>query len=132
MPLIHIKSLPMPEGTDIKETLLELCRELAKDLTVDTKDVLVTWEYFQPHHYATRGTTEKEQPRNEFPILIDILAPDFHGRSRIERMFKVITNILTMHAKIPRDNVFINCRLAHSGMVFDEGSIKDWDEQGGS
>jgi hypothetical protein len=55
-----------------------------------------------------------------------VLSPDFNDAATIERMVGCIASSLAMRTGIARTNIFINHRPAHSGMVFDGGSVERW------
>lgn len=124
MPFIHIKSLPLK--VRIKPVLQGLCRDFAKASGIEIKHVHATWEFFLPDHYAVGGKTRDRQVSSSHPILVDLLTPDFNDVDMVGGMLKSIAASLSKRAKIPRTNIFINHRHAHSGMVFDNGQIERW------
>ncbi len=123
MPLIHIKSLPLEQSRDMGSMLQGISEDFARDLHMASEHITVTWEYFQPGHYAIAGLTAEQQPVTSHPVLVDLLVSDFNSERTIEYMLHCVAQAIAQHAGLPSNNVFINCRCAHPGKVFDEGEI---------
>jgi phenylpyruvate tautomerase PptA (4-oxalocrotonate tautomerase family) len=126
MPFIHIKSLPFPEPRDIPAIVEGLCRDFARDTGVALKNVTATWEHFPPRQYAVAGRAVEHQPANSHPILVELVAPDFHPQEAIEAMLESVAASVASRARVPLENVFVSFRPAHNGRVFDAGSIIRW------
>ncbi len=126
MPFIHVKSLPFEQSLDIAAVLEGLSRDFAEGTSTGIEHVTATWEFLPAGHYAVAGKAESCQPRNSHPVLVDLLSPDFNSPQKIERMLQVVAASIAKRTKIPIDNIFINHRSAHSGMVFDAGEIVRW------
>jgi phenylpyruvate tautomerase PptA (4-oxalocrotonate tautomerase family) len=126
MPLIHIKSLPFEQELDIPLIIEMVSRDLSQQLDIPAEHITVTWEYLQIGHYAHNNKVCDHQPNASHPVLIDLLAPDFHSEATIGKMLRHIAVSISKHTNISDSNIFINCRCAHSGRVFDNGEIVHW------
>lgn len=128
MPIIHIKSLPLENDFDVKAALEGLSQDFAEHMGIDIKHITVTWEYFPEGHYAVAGTSAEVQPEVSHPILVYLLVPDFYSQEDVENMLECIATSLAARTPVRRYNIFITCRLAQSGMVFDAGKIVHWQD----
>lgn len=126
MPFIHIKSLPFAEPLDTAALVEGLAKDFADGTGVAIEHVTATWEYFRPGHYAVAGKTASHQPQNSHPVLVDLLAPDFNSSEEVAQMLSTVAASIAKRAGIPIGNIFINCREAHAGMVFDAGEVMRW------
>lgn len=126
MPLIHISSLPFPEPLDTEAVLAGLTERFALEAGVDREHVTATWSYFQPGHYAVASQTPQTQPSDSHPLLVDLLVPDFTTAARVEALLPIVANALADLTGLSVQNVFINCRKAVSGRVWDDGGVARW------
>lgn len=126
MPFIHIKSLPFAKSFDVGAVLEGLSQDFAQETGIELKHVHATWEFLEPKHYAVAGKTSDFQSNSSYPILVDLLAPDFNDVKAIEMMLGCVALSLSKRVRVSRSNIFINYRQAHSGMVFDAGSVERW------
>lgn len=126
MPFIHVKSLPFAVPFDVGAVLEGMSRDFAKGTGIGLEHVHATWEFLQPRHYAVAGKARDRQMRSTHPLLVDLLSPDFNDARVIEGMLDCVASSLAKRTDIPRSNIFINHRPAHSGMVFDAGSVERW------
>jgi phenylpyruvate tautomerase PptA (4-oxalocrotonate tautomerase family) len=126
VPFIHIKSLPFEKPLKVTDVVEGVTKDFAKATGIGLEHVTATWEFFSPGHYAVAWKAAQYQPQSSHPVLVDLLAPDFNVPAKIEQMFKSIASSISKRAKVPIDNIFINYRQAHSGMVFDAGEIFRW------
>ncbi len=126
MPFIHVKSLPFEQSLDIAAVLEGLSRDFAEGTSTGIEHVTATWEFLPAGHYAVAGKAASYQPQSSHPVLVDLLSPDFNSPQKIERMLQVAASSIARRTGIPIDNIFINHRAAHSGMVFDAGEIVRW------
>lgn len=118
MPLIHIKSLPLDESVDVDATIQNLLSSFAAANNIGIEHVTVTWEFFA--HHAEGGEAGSDQ------IVVDLLMPDFNSANAIEKMLVTTASSLSEQSGIAINNIFINCQLARSGLVFDAGRIVRW------
>jgi len=126
MPLIHIRSLPFDHALDIPSILQGISEDFARDVGIAIEHITATWEYLQAEHYAVAGLTARYQPVASHPILVDLLVPAFNSQRTIERMLQSIAQSIAQRVGLPLTNVFINCRCAQSGRVFDGGKLVRW------
>ena len=126
MPFIHIKSLPFEKPVDVSVIIVGISNDFAKTVGVDVEHITVTWAFIRPGHYASAGRTSLYHPDDSHPVLVDLLAPDFNTQSQIETMLLATADCISKHAEVSRQNIFINYRQAHSGMVYDAGEIVRW------
>jgi phenylpyruvate tautomerase PptA (4-oxalocrotonate tautomerase family) len=129
MPFIHVRSLPLDEAAEIREILVELCRDFSEETGIDREQVHATWEFLQPGHYARGDRAPHVQPRSGHPLLVELLAPDFNDAKMIERMFHGIALSLSRRVGFPLENIFISYRAARSGEVYDQGQIVRWQRE---
>ena len=88
--------------------------------------VHTSWEFFQSGCYAKGNDAPNFQPDFNHPVIVDILTPDFNEKDVIEKMLISLANSIVTHANAKLNNIFINHRYAHSGMVFDDGKVVKW------
>lgn len=126
MPFIHIKSLPLEESIDITEILMSISKEFSKEMEIPLVHIHTTWEFYQPGHYVKGDTASEYHPKCHYPIIIDLLTPDFNDLGTIKSMLENIASTLSNKINFPINNIFINHRQAHSKMVFDDGKVVEW------
>lgn len=126
MPLIQITSLPFETPPDIPSVIKGISTDFAKNASVGIEHVTVTWTFFPPGHYVVGGVSAQYQPMQSHPVLVDLLAPDFNSADQVEKMLNAISVSIAKRSKLPIENIFINYRQAHAGMVFDSGQIVQW------
>ncbi len=126
MPFIHIKSLPLTREISIPEVIMGIARDFADKTGTPLHHIHTTWEYYPAGHYAKRDRCEVTQPEVGYPIIVDLLTPDFNDLDTIGLMLQTIASSISQRAEFPMNNIFINHRQAHSGMVFDDGKIVHW------
>ena len=126
MPFIHIKSLPDEQITDKEQILLDISRGFASENGIPLQHVLATWEYYQPGHYVNGRSVPKHIRAENHVLIIDLLTPDFNNSNVIEKMLTTLSRLVSQHANVAQNKIFINHRHAHSGMVFDDGEIVHW------
>jgi phenylpyruvate tautomerase PptA (4-oxalocrotonate tautomerase family) len=126
MPVIQVKSLPLPPTIQISDVVEGLTKDFADHTGIGREHVSVTWESISPGHYAVGGKVAMHQPEDSHPILVDLLVPDFNSSEKVEQMLHTIAQSISRLTKIPNENVFINCRYATSAMVFDAGEVVRW------
>ncbi len=126
MPFIHIRSLPFETPFDVSAIIEEVTKDFAQGTGVGLEHVTATWAFFLPGHYAVAGKAVPDQPQNTHPILVELLAPDFHSAQDIEKMLTTVAASLSKHVRMPIHNIFVYYRQAHAGMVFDAGEIVRW------
>lgn len=126
MPFINITSLPFTKSLDTGAVLEGVSRDFSKATGIELAHVHATWEFLKPGHYAVAGRVRNRQPKSSHPLLVDLLTPDFNDAKAIETMLICVASSLAKRTGVSRSNIFINHRQAHSGMVFDAGSVEHW------
>lgn len=126
MPFIHIKSLPIDKSPTIPEIIKGIAQDFSNNTGIELHHIHTTWEFFQPGYYAKGKGVADVQPEANFPIIVDLLTPDFNEKNTIKLMLWSIAESISKRAEFPKNNIFINHRQAHSAMVFDDGEIVHW------
>ena len=126
MPFIHIKSLPFEEKIDISSAIKNIAIDFSENTGIQLFHIHTTWEFYQPGHYAKGDKVSEYQPKKHYPIIVDLLTPDFNDSADIEIMLESIANSISKNIRLPRNNIFINNRQAQSTMVFDDGQVVKW------
>jgi len=126
VPFIHIKSLPIEEETDVSRIVKNISIEFSSTTGIQISHIHTTWEYFQSGYYSKGDKVSEYQPDKNFPIIVDLLTPDFNDLGKIEIMLESIANSISKNMNLPKNNIFINNRQAQSSMVFDDGKIVKW------
>lgn len=126
MPFLHIRSLPVGDDFDAAGAVRAISAEFAGGAEVAEQHVTVTWQTFEPGHYASAGETATAQPAASHPVLVELLAPDSNSDERIERMLQVAAGAVAAQAGIEPDNVFVHFSAVRSGQVFDGGQLVRW------
>ncbi len=126
MPFIHIKSLPFETPLDVPAVITAIGRDFAEENNIPLEHVHVTWEYFEPGHFAKGDSAPEFQPKGPHSLLVDLLTPDFNAMDAIGTMLRTLAHSISGRADVPRHKIFINHRQAFSGMVFDDGEVVTW------
>ncbi|MCG6939006.1 MAG: hypothetical protein LJE83_12655 [Gammaproteobacteria bacterium] len=126
MPFIHIKSLPFEEPVDVPGIIKNIAADFSDRTGIQLNHIHTTWEFYQPGYYAKGNKAAGHQPGKNYPLIVDLLTPDFNDSATIALMLETIADSIARRAKFPKNNIFINHRQAHSGMVFDDGEIVHW------
>ncbi|MCG7872727.1 MAG: hypothetical protein N0C88_07235 [Candidatus Thiodiazotropha lotti] len=126
MPFIHIKSLPFEQQRNISRILQRVTEDFSTVSGIDKQHITVTWDILSAGHYAVAGEVADFQPESGHPLLVELLLPDFNSSEAIAEYIKAVAESLSRHTQVPINNLFINCRLARSGQVFDAGEMVYW------
>ncbi|MEN8207404.1 MAG: hypothetical protein ABFS24_15570 [Pseudomonadota bacterium] len=126
MPFIHIKSLPFNPSLDRSRIVEGIARDFSGKTGIELFHIHTTWEFFSPGCYAKGDKTPEYQPDARHPLIVDLLTPDFNDMDTIAVMLESIAESISERAVFPKNNIFINHRYAHQGMVFDDGKIVRW------
>ncbi|MEW8626125.1 MAG: hypothetical protein AB2551_10255 [Candidatus Thiodiazotropha sp.] len=126
MPFIHIKSLPFEQPRDISRILQLITEDFSAASGIDKQHITVTWDLLSAGYYTVAGEVSDYQPDSGHPLLVEMLLPDFNSREKIADYIKAVADSLSRHAQVPVNNLFINCRLARPGQVFDAGDLVHW------
>ena len=126
MPFIHVKSLPLQKSTNIEVLLKNLSKTVAKETQIDEKHFTVTWNFFEPQRYCCAGKISTSHNYSSHPILVDVLVPDFFREEKKAHIMEIIAENLNANLQCDIKNIFIHCREARSGEVFDKGEVAHW------
>lgn len=126
MPFIQVRSLPFEPPLSMGGVVEGLTTDFANGTGVSIEHVTATWEFMKPGHYAVAGQAASFQSTETHPVLVDLLVPDFNGEAVIEKMLLAVASSIEKRTGVPASNVFINCRTAASGQVFDAGKVEHW------
>jgi len=126
MPFIHIKSLPFEEQVEMASIITYVATDFSDKTKIELEHIHTTWEFYRPGHYAKGGLAADYQPENNYPIIVDLLTPDFNDLKVIAVMLESIASSISKSVNFPIKNIFINHRPALSGMVFDDGKVVKW------
>ena len=126
MPFIHIRSLPMDTSQSISSIIQGIARDFSDHTGIEPHHIHATWEFYQPGHYTKGFRVADVQPKANFPLIVDLLTPDFNKSDTIKLMLVTIAESISKRAEFPKNNIFIHHWQVHSEMVFDEGEIVHW------
>lgn len=126
MPLIHIRSLPIPTSFDPAPVLEGLTRDVAAATGIALEHVSATWQVMQAGAYVVAGQAASWQPADSHPLLVDILSPEFNAPELVETMLDCVATSLAVRCGLPRENIFIHHQAARSGHVFEAGAVVRW------
>lgn len=126
MPLIHIKSLPLPDTFDVTECIQGISRHFSTELSIDEIHITITWSWLPARHYLLGGTIFEMQTTKEPPLLVELVIPDFHSQEVVQHMLQCIAESLAHFAGIEKESIFIYCSKVVSGAILDDGKIVEW------
>ena len=126
MPVIHIRSLPLAQDTDIARVLEGISKEFAESVAVSVDQVYITWDYLPPGHYAHQGRAAGLQEDKTHPIQVQLTTPDLFTTSRIELMLTKLAEAISRRIHVPVENIFAWHQNVFSGNVFSDGRIEKW------
>ena len=125
MPFIQIRALPPAGAIDVGDAVRAVSAGFAAATATDERHVTVTWEELAPDSYSQAGDTAATQPRDSYPVLVEVFAPDLSPQERVETMLEVAAREAAA-AGVAMENVFVHFRAARSGQVFEEGAVARW------
>jgi hypothetical protein len=126
MPVITITSLPFERPRDVRNIIEGISMDFSRDTGISIEHVSASWHFLLPGHYAVGGVSAQYQSARSHPVLVDLLVPDFNSEEKVEGMLNAIAESVSRRGGVSVDNIFINCRYANSGMVFDAGRVVKW------
>lgn len=125
MPLITINALPFDPPRDQGHLAREIAREFALQCNIALEHVSVIWREMPPHSYAVNGQTSEAQG-DGFPLLVELVTPDFHKKEILQLMLKRLAWTIHRRTGVAEDQITVVYRPALSGLVYDQGRIIDW------
>ena len=126
MPFIQIKSLPMNKSLNVPYVIAGIAQDFSEKVGTELCHIHTTWEFFQPGYYAKGNKTADIQPESHYPLIVELLTPDSNTQDSNNLMLRTIAESISKRANFPVNNIFINHRQGHSGLVFDDGEIVHW------
>lgn len=124
MPLIDIRSLPL--AMDKPLALESLSHELAEASGIGIEYFMITWVYVAPDSLAVGGKAAANESDTEFPVLVSMVVADLLPANVRQTLLEEAGQAIARLAGVHGDKVFIHCRAAESGSVYDEGRIVEW------
>jgi phenylpyruvate tautomerase PptA (4-oxalocrotonate tautomerase family) len=126
MPIVHIRSLPLAQDTDIARVLEGISKEFAEAIAISVDQIYITWEYLAPGYYVHQGRAAGLQEDNTHPVLVELITPDIFSQTRIELMLSKIAEAICRRIHVPIENIFVTHQEVRSGRVFDHGAVERW------
>jgi len=123
MPVINIKSLPIPGNINISEVLKNLCSGLADKLGYNPHHVWAYWETIEPGNYAVGSETSDKVTGNTHSPIVRFMAFQGNSEERIRLMLETTAEIISKELGIDIGNIFIEYAEGFSGKIFDGGSV---------
>jgi phenylpyruvate tautomerase PptA (4-oxalocrotonate tautomerase family) len=130
MPIVHIRSLALPNAIDMPSLLNKLANAFAQQAKIQLEHISIEWNYIQPGHYFVNQQVHHQQQANQPPLMVELLIPDVHSDKRQQQLISVLAKVIHQHSHIALDNIFVSLRLAQSGSIFDNGRIVTWPKKG--
>ena len=126
MPVIQIKSLALDSDTAVSDMMQRVTSAFASDVAIAEEHISMTWEILPEQHYSLAGSVATPATEQNFPLLVQLLIPDFHVQTGIETMLTSLAKHLSDACRIDSRRIFIHASLAASGQVYDAGEIMHW------
>ncbi|WP_220720886.1 hypothetical protein [Agarivorans litoreus] len=130
MPIVHIRSLALPNAIDMPSLLNKLANAFAQQAKIQLEHISIEWNYIQPGHYFVNQQVHHQQQANQPPLMVELLIPDVHSDKRQQQLISVLAKVIHQHSHIALDNIFVSLRVAQSGSIFDNGRIVTWPKKG--
>ena len=123
MPIIEVQALPQKPGVDRRGALTTVCLGVAARFNLPPHAVWGTWHEIAPGDYVEGDKAPYVQPASTHPPIVRLFA--FEGRSQkyIERMIKLVADILSSQLRMEKGNVFVLFTEGKSGRVYSGGGI---------
>jgi hypothetical protein len=126
MLLIHIRSLPLAQDTDIARVLEGISKEFAEAVAISVDHIHLTWEYLLPGYYVHQGRAAGLQEDYTHPIQVDIAIPDKYSATRAELIMNKIAEAICRRVHVPFENILVVYRDIKSGFLFNHGLMQSW------
>ncbi len=123
MPVISIKSLPPDNKINTSGVLKKLCTEFAARNGYKSEHVWAYWDLLAPNNYAVGKKTQSRQTVDTHSPIINILAFEGNPPEKIKNILETTASIISEQLEIDIGNIFITYSEAHSGRVFDGGTV---------
>lgn len=111
MPFSHVRSLSPGGRFESGEAVRAVSHDFAAAAGTDEQHVTVTWQILEPGHYSHAGQTAAEQPEDSHPVLVELLAPEFHPPQHVEEMLEATADAVARASGVDAANVFVEFAL---------------------
>ncbi len=125
MPIVRIHCLPK-EGLDPGLAVRGITSALVEATDIAPENISVVWLTTLADHYSHAGALAATQPRATHPILVDLLAPDFHRAHTVHAIMKCLVREVAALAAVDPENVTVVHYPVGSGQVYDQGRLINW------
>lgn len=125
MPIVRINCLPVKK-LDLGLAVRGVTSALATATEIDPEHISVLWNELSADSYAHRGDLAELQPQATHPILIDLIAPDFHRPHLVQLMMKTLAHEVAVLTGADHNNILIIHQPQSSGHVYDQGRLVSW------
>ena len=126
MPYITVKALPLEDPQRVPDILQAVSRRFAEAAGIEELHITVTWETFAPGHYVKGGKVADVHDFETHPLVAELFVPDGNDEETVQFMLHTLARLLNEETGCPLHRMFITCRLAKSGYVYDDGEIAEW------
>ena len=123
MPIIQIKSLPFDRPFDVADVLEDICVDFADECGFSVEQMMVTWDYFPPGHFAVAARAATVQDQSNHPLMVSLLVPDIYEQEAVEEMLEIAAIVIAKYSQVAIGNIFIHCQKLDTGSVFDKGEV---------
>jgi phenylpyruvate tautomerase PptA (4-oxalocrotonate tautomerase family) len=123
MPIITIKTLPLPAATNTSSLLKKICTDAAKTIGYDPQHIWATWEIIDEGNYAVGDVVADKLQRSTHSPIVRVLSFEGKAQEQVEKMLLTIAEVLSEGLNIDKENIFIEYAEARSGHVYDGGKI---------
>ncbi|MDO6766121.1 hypothetical protein [Agarivorans sp. 1_MG-2023] len=130
MPIVHIRSLALPESVDMPALLNKLAKDFAQQAKIQLEHISLDWQYIQPGHYFVNKQVHMQQHVHQPPLIAELIVPDVHSEKRQQQLLSLLAKLIHQHSHIALNNIFISLQVAQSGTIFDNGKIVTWPQKG--
>lgn len=125
MPLVRIHCLPV-EALDIGLAVRGVTGALVAATDVAPENISVVWNELSPDSYAHRGDLAEAASATGHPVIVDLIAPDFHRPHIVQLMMKTLANEVGAISGAGTNNVLVIHQPLGSGHVYDAGNLVNW------
>ncbi|WP_427982186.1 hypothetical protein [Agarivorans sp.] len=130
MPIVHIRSLALPNTVNMPKLIEQLAIAFAKQANIQLEHISIDWSFTPAGHYFVNKKIYQQQEVHQPPIMVELLIPDTHNEKRQQQLLTVLAEVIHQHSHIAMDNIFISLRIAKSGSIFDNGKVVVWPQKG--
>lgn len=130
MPIVHIRSLALPNTVNMSKLIEQLAVSFAQQANIQLEHISIDWSFTTAGHYFVDKKIHHQQEVHQPPIMVELLVPDIHNEKRRQQLLSVLAEVIHQHSHIALDNIFISLQTAQSGTIFDNGKVVLWPQKG--